>query len=143
VARLRGRTDTGGYLTVATPPTDAAPPEATPPTGATAVVDGTWDLVIETPIGTQRATVELSTADGVLRGVARDPRHGDRVPLADLALTGNRLIWAQSITRPLRLNLRFELVVEGDRLTGRSKAGRLPASTVTGQRVGPAPTGNA
>ncbi|HEX4360256.1 MAG TPA: DJ-1/PfpI family protein [Pseudonocardia sp.] len=44
-------------------------------------VDGTWDLVIETPIGTQRATVELSTADGVLRGVARDPRHGGQVPL--------------------------------------------------------------
>ena len=34
----------------------------------------------------------------------------------------------------MRLNLEFDVVVDGDRLTGHSKAGRLPRSAVTGVR---------
>jgi hypothetical protein len=96
--------------------------------------DGTWNLVVDTPIGKQRATLELSTQDGVLRGVARDQRSGEEVTLAHLALDGNRLTWAQSITKPMRLNLAFDVTIDGDEMTGRSKAGRLPSSKVTGRR---------
>jgi hypothetical protein len=34
----------------------------------------------------------------------------------------------------MRLNLEFDVVVDGDALTGHSKAGRLPRSAVTGVR---------
>jgi hypothetical protein len=34
----------------------------------------------------------------------------------------------------MRLNLAFAVTVDGDTLTGTSKAGRLPASKVTGRR---------
>ncbi|HEV7649827.1 MAG TPA: hypothetical protein VGP26_16900 [Actinophytocola sp.] len=100
-------------------------------------VDGTWHLVINTPIGRQHAVLELSTKDGVLRGVARDARHGEQVGLTDVVLAGDRLTWAQSITKPMRLNLTFDVTVDGDELAGTSRAGRLPRSTVTGHRVGP------
>jgi len=43
-------------------------------------VDGTWNLDIVTPLGMQRAVLELSTTKGALRGVAR----GEKV-------TGHRL----------------------------------------------------
>jgi hypothetical protein len=99
-------------------------------------VEGTWQLVIATPIGRQDVVLELSTADGTLRGVARG--RAEEVDLTDLALDGDQLTWRQSITRPMRLNLVFEMTVRGDEMTGRSKAGRLPASTVTGRRA-PAP----
>ncbi|PRY45249.1 hypothetical protein [Umezawaea tangerina] len=99
------------------------------------VAEGTWELVIDTPIGKQRAELLLSTVDGVLRGVARDPKHGEEITLTDLVLDGDRLTWAQSITRPMRLNLTFDVTLEGDAMAGRSKAGRLPASKVTGRRV--------
>ena len=99
--------------------------------------DGTWNLVIDTPIGKQRVTVKLSTQDDVLHGVARDQRHGEEVALTDLVLDGNRLTWAQSITKPMRLNLSFDVTIDGDQMTGRSKAGRLPASKVTGHRAAP------
>jgi hypothetical protein len=99
-------------------------------------VDGTWNLVIDTPIGRQHAVVELSTVDGVLRGVARDPRHGEEIDLTDIVLAGNRLTWAQSITRPMRLNLTFDVTIEADEMTGRAKAGRLPSSRVAGTRTG-------
>jgi hypothetical protein len=93
-------------------------------------VEGTWQLVIHTPIGKQHATLELSTQDGVLRGTAVD-----QPELTDLALDGNRLTWAQSITKPMRLNLTFDVTVDGDEMTGHSTAGRLPKSKVVGHRV--------
>jgi len=96
-------------------------------------VEGIWNLVIATPIGKQRAVLELTTVDGTLRGIARGD--AEDVELAGLSLDGDRLTWAQSITKPLRLNLLFDMTVEGDTMTGTSKAGRLPRSQVTGHRT--------
>ncbi len=95
-------------------------------------VEGTWDLSISTPVGKFRPVVELRRADGVLTGIARGA--GDEVPLSDVVLDGDRLAWKQAITKPMRLNLAFAVTVDGDTLTGTSRAGRLPASTVTGRR---------
>ncbi len=96
-------------------------------------VEGIWALTIATPIGKQHVTVELVRQDNVLHGVARGGN--EEVPLIDVAFDGTRLTWAQSITRPMRLNLVFDVTVHGDEMTGYSKAGRLPRSTVTGGRI--------
>ncbi|MFF1360373.1 hypothetical protein [Streptomyces sp. NPDC058297] len=95
-------------------------------------VEGTWDLSVSTPIGKINAVVELRRQDGVLTGVAHGT--GEKVPLSDIALAGDRLTWKQTVTKPLRLNLAFTVTISGDTLTGTSKAGRLPASKVTGRR---------
>jgi len=42
---------------------------------------------------------------------------------------------SSSFTRPMRLNLRFDVAVDGDQMTGTSKAGRLPTSKVSGVRT--------
>ncbi|MGW4893056.1 hypothetical protein ACWEQL_12455 [Kitasatospora sp. NPDC004240] len=99
-------------------------------------VEGTWNLSVRTPIGTIRAVVELRERDGVLAGTARGT--GEEVPLREIARDGDRLTWKQSITKPVRLNLAFDVTVDGDTLRGTSKAGRLPSSKVTGERR-PAP----
>ncbi|RRR76137.1 hypothetical protein [Streptomyces sp. RP5T] len=95
-------------------------------------VEGTWDLSISTPIGRIKAIVEFRREDGVLVGTAHG--EGEEVPLNDLALDGDRLTWKQAVTKPMRLNLAFAVTVHGDTLEGTSKAGRLPASKVTGER---------
>jgi hypothetical protein len=95
-------------------------------------VEGTWDLSISTPIGTIKAVVELRREEGVLSGVVHEA--GGEVPLGDVTLNGDRLTWKQAVTKPMRLNLAFAVTVTGDALTGTSKAGRLPASEVTGRR---------
>jgi len=99
-------------------------------------VEGTWDLAIATPVGRIKAVVELRREGGQLAGTARGAGH--EVPLTDITLDhgGSRLTWKQAITKPMRLNLAFAVTVDGDTLTGTSKAGRLPASKVTGQRRG-------
>ena len=55
--------------------------------------------------------------------------------MANLVLDGDRLTWSQSITKPMRLNLIFEVTVHGEEMTGTCKAGRLPTSKVAGHRV--------
>ncbi|MDN3247972.1 hypothetical protein ABZ061_28485 [Streptomyces mutabilis] len=95
-------------------------------------VEGIWNLSISTPIGKMKAVVELHEQDAVLTGVARGA--GEEVPLGDIALDGDRLTWKQAITKPMRLNLAFDVTVDGDTLRGTSRAGRLPASKVTGER---------
>nr|BFD80684.1 hypothetical protein StreXyl84_00850 [Streptomyces sp. Xyl84] len=95
-------------------------------------VEGTWNLSISTPIGKIEAVVELRDQDGVLTGVAHGA--GESVPLAGITLDGERLTWKQAITKPVRLNLAFDVTVDGDTLQGTSKAGRLPSSKVTGER---------
>ncbi|WAP53917.1 hypothetical protein PS467_03070 [Streptomyces luomodiensis] len=95
-------------------------------------VEGTWDLSISTPIGRIRPVVDIRRAEGALTGTAR--AGDEEVPLTDLSLDGDRLTWRQAITKPMRLNLAFAMTVDGDTMTGTSKAGRLPSSKVTGQR---------
>lgn len=95
-------------------------------------VEGTWALSISTPIGKIKAVVELREQDGTLSGVAHGA--GEEVPLSDVTLDGDRLTWKQAVTKPMRLNLAFDVTVDGDTLRGTSKAGRLPSSKVTGER---------
>ncbi|GAA1653469.1 hypothetical protein ACFQY4_27645 [Catellatospora bangladeshensis] len=97
-------------------------------------VEGTWELSIQTPLGRQHTILTLTRDGDRLSGVMRDVRHGEQVALTGLEQQGTRLTWAQSITRPMRLNLTFEVTVDGDEMTGLAKAGRLPASKVTGRR---------
>ena len=105
-------------------------------------VEGPWDLTISTPIGRIEAIVELRREQGVLgqgvlgQGVLTGNANGagEQVPLHDIVLDGDHLTWRQAITKPMRLNLVFAVTVDGDHLTGTSKAGRLPSSKVVGQR---------
>ncbi|MFG2847173.1 hypothetical protein ACGF12_28965 [Kitasatospora sp. NPDC048296] len=95
-------------------------------------VEGTWDLTVSTPIGRINAAVDLRQGGDQLTGTAHGA--GEDVPLTDVTLDGNLLTWKQAVTKPLRLNLAFTVTVDGDTLTGTSRAGRLPASKVTGRR---------
>lgn len=92
---------------------------------------GDWDVTIKTPIGTL-AVVYTFVDDGGLSGTATGK--GETVPLRDIVVDGQRITWRQSVTKPIRLNLDFDVEVNGDRLTGHSKAGRLPRSAVAGVR---------
>jgi hypothetical protein len=98
-------------------------------------VEGTWNLSISTPVGKMKVLLDLRQQNGTLTGTA----HGadEEVPLSDIVVDGDRLTWKQAVTKPMRLNLAFDVTVNGDTLEGTSKAGRLPAAKVTGERRDP------
>jgi len=97
---------------------------------------GDWDVAIKTPIGTLHAVYSFTEHDHAVVGSAAG--QGETVSLSDIAVTpeagGQRATWRQTVTKPMRLKLGFDVLVHGDELSGHSRAGRLPRSTVTGQR---------
>jgi hypothetical protein len=93
---------------------------------------GDWDVTIKTPIGSLAVVYTFTDDSGVLTGTATGK--GETVELHDIVVDRQRITWHQAVTKPMRLNLDFDVVVDGDRLTGHSKAGGLPRSAVTGVR---------
>lgn len=97
-------------------------------------VSGDWDVTIKTPIGTLAVRYIFTEGPAGLTGTAtyRD----ETVALQDItsADDGTRLTWRQSVRKPMRLNLDFDVVFDGDVMNGHSRAGRLPRSAVTGRR---------
>jgi hypothetical protein len=100
-------------------------------------VTGTWNVVTDTPVGKQTIVVELSEEDEALRGVAKDRWHPHDLELRDVRLDGKRLRWAMSMTKPVRLELTYDVTIDGDTMSGQARAGRLLRSKVNGQRVVP------
>jgi len=99
-------------------------------------IDGHWDVTIKTPIGTLPVMYRFVDRAGVITGEATGK--SETVPLTDIRITqdaeGQHVSWRQTVTKPMRLKLEFEVRVDGDRLTGHSRAGRLPRSAVSGVR---------
>jgi hypothetical protein len=93
---------------------------------------GTWDVTVSTPIGKIETVFEITAGAGVLVGIARSNK--ETVEFIDPILNGDTLTWNQKVTKPMRLNLAFAITLTGDSFAGTAKAGRLPASNVTGTR---------
>jgi len=99
-------------------------------------VVGDWDVTIRTPVGSLRVVYGFREEAGRITGRAAGTH--EVVELTDVAVTDvdgdTQVSWRQTITKPMRLKLEFVVRVDGDRLTGYSRAGRLPRSEVTGVR---------
>lgn len=95
--------------------------------------DGAWKVTISTPIGKQNVVFQISTKDGSVRGSAN--QGGDVVEFVDPVISGNRMTWSQRVTKPMTLNLKFEITVNGNSLAGIARAGLLPPSKVEGTRL--------
>jgi len=95
-------------------------------------ITGDWDVTIKTPIGTLAVLYTFSDNDGTLAGTATGK--DETVPLQGIVVDGQRVTWRQSVRKPMRLNLDFDVTVDGDRLAGHSRAGRLPRTAVAGER---------
>ena len=88
---------------------------------------------MKTPIGSVKAVFTFEDQDGTLVGTADGS--GDVVEMRDLTMhDGGRFTWAQKVNKPMRLNLEFDVRLEGSQLHGTSQAGRLPKSSVVATR---------
>lgn len=97
------------------------------------IFEGDWNTTIATPVGKMQVKLSITTRGGLIQGMATQ---GDEtVEMMNPVLENNKLTWSLRITKPMRLNLKFEVSAEGDSLTGTAKAGILPASKLTGNRI--------
>jgi hypothetical protein len=99
-------------------------------------VAGTWSLTIDSPLGKQHANVNLTqNPDQSWQGQAHDLGSGEKTVMYDIVIEGDKVGWKQQITKPMKLKLNYNLTFDGERLTGKVKAGLFPASKVVGERV--------
>ena len=98
---------------------------------------GRWALLMRTPVGTIHAEMTFGGDGHGFTGTAA--AKAETVPLRDIRSTVvdgvEHVTWTQSIRKPMRLDLEFEVEVHGDRMHGHSRAGRLPRSAVSGERI--------
>jgi hypothetical protein len=90
-------------------------------------------VTIDTPIGTISAVFDITENEGVISGVGRTDK--ESVDFYDVVADGNQLTWLQDVTTPMKLTLKFVVTVDGDTMTGTSKAGIFPASKLQGTRT--------
>ncbi len=90
-------------------------------------------MTIDTPIGTIAAVFDITERDGTILGVGRTDK--ESVDFYDVVADGDQLTWLQDVTTPMKLTLKFVVTVDGDTMTGTSKAGFLPASKLQGTRT--------
>jgi carbon-monoxide dehydrogenase large subunit len=50
-------------------------------------------------------------------------------------IAGNSLKWDLKVTKPVSLTLKYDLQIEGDRLTGKVKMGFFGTAKLTGERM--------
>ncbi|MGK2740346.1 DJ-1/PfpI family protein [Tepidicaulis sp. LMO-SS28] len=98
-------------------------------------VVGRWRLRIHTPIGVQEVDYDFWIGSG--GAIGGRAQQGDDAPVEveNVVVSENRITWSQRITKPLKLDLRFDVVILENALTGAAKAGVLPSSRVEGVRA--------
>jgi carbon-monoxide dehydrogenase large subunit len=136
--RRRGHIDAGLAATPHETQTAAEPFEGVvlsgpgTPTHPPQTVDGEWRMVLSTAMGPQTFTARFATAGEKLTG-SLDSDLGTEA--FEGTIEGNRLVWSMKVSKPMPLTLKYDIQVDGDRLTGKCKMGMFGTSKVAGERA--------
>jgi hypothetical protein len=93
---------------------------------------GTWNSTISTPIGKMEVVFNITDDNGSIGGTSSNGE--ETVDILGAVADGDRLTWAQNVTKPRKLTLKFDVVVDGDTMAGTAKPGFLPAMKFQGSR---------
>jgi hypothetical protein len=95
--------------------------------------DGTWKVTLNSPMGSQDATLVLVTDGSSLTGRLSGPQ--GEIDITDGAVDGDSLSWKASLTQPMPLELDFTATVDGDSIEGNAKLGSFGSAPFSGTRA--------
>ncbi|GHH16380.1 hypothetical protein E2E30_14060 [Sphingomonas sp. AAP5] len=98
-----------------------------------AAVDGTWDTIVKSPLGDQKAVLTVKT-DGTSWTGSQNGAMGS-VEITDGTVEGDTISWKMSIVVPMPMTLDCKATAEGDTLTGTVGAGAFGSFPMTGTRA--------
>jgi hypothetical protein len=96
------------------------------------MVQGKWQITINTPMGEKSGVLELQVSGKTLTGSLSDADH--HVAISNGKIEGNKLSWQAKITKPMHLNFKFTAIVDEDRISGAARH-MLGSATFSGTRV--------
>jgi carbon-monoxide dehydrogenase large subunit len=135
---MEGRDLSAHVAPPAPPPAAMAPAIAVPAAmpapsaSATAGIDGAWKMTLFTPMGAQEMTGHFETRDGALSGRLESPE-GTMTFTGTAA--GAQAKFDLKVEKPMKITLKYDITVDGDRLTGKVKMGMFGTSKLTGERL--------
>ena len=97
-------------------------------------VDGTYETVVKSPMGDQKATLVVNSNGDSWTGTQTGAMGSTEI--TDGKVEGNKLTWSVSITVPMPMTLTNEATVDGDSITGTVTAGAFGSFPLSGSRVG-------
>jgi carbon-monoxide dehydrogenase large subunit len=111
-------------------PVPAAPaPEPAAPVGP--LIDGDWKMVLSTPVGPQAMIGRFETDGTALSGYLKSEQ-------GSMGFTGtvegNRLKFDLKVDKPMKITLKYDITIDGARLTGKVKMGIFGTAKLVGER---------
>jgi len=97
-------------------------------------VDGTWKVVVQSPMGAQEGTLSLKSQGATLSGTQTGG--SGSMEVQNGRVDGNKASWTAEMKQPFPMKLEFSVTVSGDEMKGEVKAGNFGSSPLTGKRVG-------
>lgn len=96
-------------------------------------IDGKWNLTVNTPMGAQTSTLEVTSSGSSLTGTQAGAQGAQAIN--DGAVNGDEASWSIDITSPMPMTLTFKGKVSGDTLSGAVTLGPFGDSTFQGERA--------
>ncbi len=94
--------------------------------------DGTWNITIDTPMGSRNTTLELKTAGDKLEGTQSEG--SNKTSITEGLVDGNHVSWKIGIADPMPMTLEFKGEVEGDKISGKADTGMFGSFPFNGTR---------
>ena len=96
-------------------------------------VDGTWKVVVQSPMGAQEGTLTLKADGGSLTGT-QSSANGS-MAVENGKADGDKLSWTAQMKQPFPMKLEFSATISGDDMKGEVKLGSFGSAPLTGKRV--------
>ena len=95
--------------------------------------DGTWNVTMDSPMGSQQMTITFVTEGDKLSGKLSGAQ--GEMEFKDGTVDGNNLSWTINIDQPMPMAIETTATVDGDSLSGESKLGSFGSAKLSGTRA--------
>jgi len=96
------------------------------------LIDGDWKIIMSSPTGPQEMTGHFETDGQLLSGYLSSPEGQQSFTGT---VEGNRVKFDLKVVKPMKITLKYDIAVEGDKLTGKVKMGIFGSAKLTGERA--------
>ena len=97
------------------------------------MIDGKWNVTMNTPMGAQQGVLDLTTEGDTLTGTMTGQQ--GTMELQNGKVDGDTVTWTADLTQPMPVKLEFTGKVEGDQIAGDVVLGPFGKSTFEGTRA--------
>jgi len=98
---------------------------------AEGLIDGDWKMVLSTPLGPQEMQGHFESAGSSLSGYLSSEQGQQSFAGS---VEGNRVKFDLKVEKPMKITLKYDITVEGHRLTGKVKMGIFGSAKLVGER---------